>query len=95
MLQARSVSRAFRGVQALDDVQLTLRAGEVHALMGQNGAGKSTLIRILTGACKPDRGTIELAGSIVHPSTPLEANQLGISTVHQEASLCPSSLVYH
>ena len=62
MLEARDIARAFPGVQALAGVELTLRAGEVHALMGQNGAGKSTLIKVLTGVYAPDAGTIELLG---------------------------------
>jgi len=90
VLQARDISRAFPGVQALADVQLTLRAGEVHALMGQNGAGKSTLIRILTGVHAPDAGSIELLGQSVAPRSPLHAQELGISAVHQESHLLPN-----
>jgi galactofuranose transport system ATP-binding protein len=93
LLRARGVCRAFRGVQALQDVPLGLRAGEVHVLMGQNGAGKSTLIRVLAGACAPDAGTIELSGSVIQIRSPLHAQQLGISTVYQEASLCPNLTV--
>ena len=67
VLRARDISRAFPGVQALSGVELTLRAGEVHALMGQNGAGKSTLIKVLTGVYAPDAGSIELLGNAVTP----------------------------
>jgi simple sugar transport system ATP-binding protein len=77
-------------VQALDDVSLCLRAGEVHALMGQNGAGKSTLIKVLTGVCPAERGTIELDGAVIEPTSPLHAQQLGLSTVYQEVNLCPN-----
>ena len=90
VLRARDICRAFPGVQALDGVQLTLRAGEVHALMGQNGAGKSTLIRLLTGVYQPDAGNIELLDRAVAPRSPLHAQQLGISAVHQESHLLPN-----
>ena len=90
MLRARDISRAFPGVQALAGVDLTLRAGEVHALMGQNGAGKSTLIKILTGVEVPDAGHIELAGQPITPETPVHAQRLGISAVHQESHLLPN-----
>jgi simple sugar transport system ATP-binding protein len=80
-------------VQALDDVELCLRSGEIHALMGQNGAGKSTLIKVLTGVCAPDSGTIELDGQRIEPASPLHAQQLGISTVYQEVNLCPNLTV--
>jgi simple sugar transport system ATP-binding protein len=80
-------------VRALDNVDLCLRAGEVHALMGQNGAGKSTLIKVLTGVCPPETGTIELEGRAIQPVSPLHAQQLGISTVYQEVNLCPNLTV--
>jgi len=90
VLQARDISRAFPGVQALAGAGLTLRAGEVHALMGQNGAGKSTLIKVLTGVYAPDAGSIELLGQPIAPKSPLHAQQLGISAVHQESHLLPN-----
>jgi simple sugar transport system ATP-binding protein len=90
ILQARGISRGFPGVRALNNVDLCLRAGEVHALMGQNGAGKSTLIKVLTGVCPADAGTIELCGQPIRPTSPLEAQRLGISTVYQEVNLCPN-----
>lgn len=90
VLQARDISRDFPGVRALDNVQLTLRAGEVHALMGQNGAGKSTLIKVLTGAYPPTAGTIEVDGKCIQPQSPLDAQHCGISTVYQEVNLCPN-----
>jgi len=90
VLAARGISRAFPGVQALDGAELTLRVGEVHALMGQNGAGKSTLIKVLTGLYAPDAGRIELSGNPVTPRSPLHAQELGISAVHQESHLLPN-----
>jgi len=90
VLRARDISRAFPGVQALSGVELTLRAGEVHALMGQNGAGKSTLIKVLTGVHAPDAGSIELSGLLVSPESPIHAQELGISAVHQESHLLPN-----
>ena len=93
VLRARGIGRGFPGVRALDDVDLCLRAGEVHALMGQNGAGKSTLIKVLTGVHPPDAGSIELDGRTIRPASPLAAQQLGISTVYQEVNLCPNLTV--
>ena len=95
VLEARGIARAFPGVQALAGVDLTLRAGEVHALMGQNGAGKSTLIKVLTGLCAPDAGSIKLfdrsnQGAEVALRTPQQAQRLGISAVHQESHLLPN-----
>jgi simple sugar transport system ATP-binding protein len=93
ILRARGIRRGFPGVRALDDVQLCLRAGEIHALMGQNGAGKSTLIKVLTGVCPPEAGVIELEGRVIEPVSTLHAQQLGISTVYQEVNLCPNLTV--
>jgi galactofuranose transport system ATP-binding protein len=90
VLQARGLGKHFAGVAALEDVDLILRAGEVHALMGQNGAGKSTLIKLLTGVIRPDSGEMWVNGQAVSPSNPAEAQRLGISTVYQEVNLCPN-----
>jgi galactofuranose transport system ATP-binding protein len=90
VLRAQGIGRSFPGVQALSNVGLCLRAGEVHALMGQNGAGKSTLIRVLTGVCAAQSGTIELNGVTIQPTSPLDAQRLGLSTVYQEVNLCPN-----
>jgi simple sugar transport system ATP-binding protein len=90
ILEARGLTRAFTGVVALRDVDFTLRAGEVHAVMGQNGAGKSTLIKVLTGVFPPDRGELRLHGAPIAPSSPAAAQHLGISTVYQEVNLCPN-----
>jgi simple sugar transport system ATP-binding protein len=85
----RGISKAFRGVQALKGVDFTVRAGEIHALMGENGAGKSTLIKVLTGVHPRDSGDVLLAGQSVSPQAPREAEELGISTVYQEINLIP------
>ena len=90
VLEARGLTRSFSGVPALQGVDLRLRAGEVHALMGQNGAGKSTLIKLLTGVYAPDAGTLLLNGREAQPTTPAAAQRLGISTVYQEVNLCPN-----
>lgn len=88
LLELRGVSKSFVGVKALHEADLCLRAGEVHALMGQNGAGKSTLIKVLTGVFPADAGTMTLAGESIRPASPREAQALGIATVYQEVNLC-------
>ena len=82
------IAKSFPGVVALEDVDFSLRAGEIHALMGENGAGKSTLIKVLTGVEQPDHGTIELDGKLVQVWSPQHSQELGISTVYQEVNLC-------
>lgn len=89
VLAVRGLSKTFPGVRALDDVDLTLHAGEVHALIGENGAGKSTLIKLLTGVYRPDAGEITFQGEKVSFATPLEAQKAGISTIYQEVNLIP------
>lgn len=86
-VQMRGVCKRFPGVVALDDVDLTLVPGEVHALLGENGAGKSTLVKILTGAISRDDGEIVVGGRSVNFSTTAEAAKVGISTVFQEVNL--------
>ena len=90
VLEARGLTRRFTGVLALSGVDFRVRAGEVHALMGQNGAGKSTLIKLLTGVYPADAGELTLNGETIHPSSPAAAQRLGISTVYQEVNLCPN-----
>jgi galactofuranose transport system ATP-binding protein len=90
VLEMRGVGKSFVGVLALQDAQLDLWPGEVHAVMGQNGAGKSTLIKVLTGVYPPDSGTMRLAGGEIRPDSPQAAQALGISTVYQEVNLCPN-----
>jgi len=89
LLAMRGISKGFPGVQALRNVDFTVRRGEVHALMGENGAGKSTLIKVLTGVYRRDDGAIDLDGQAVHPGSPKHAEALGISTVYQEVNLIP------
>lgn len=82
------ITKEFPGVKALSNVHLKLYPGEVHALMGENGAGKSTLIKVLTGVYSIDEGNVTLEGKPIHVTNPLEAQNLGISTVYQEVNLC-------
>jgi len=89
LLVALGLSKSFGATKALADVQLALQPGEVHALLGENGAGKSTLLKILAGTQKADSGTMELAGLAYAPSTPQEAQALGVAFVSQEPALCP------
>ena len=92
VLTMRGITMTFPGVKALDNVDLTLRKGEIMALMGENGAGKSTLIKCLTGINAFDAGEIHvdgIDGPVVNHST-LDAQKKGISTVYQEVNLCPN-----
>ena len=89
LLEVHGLSKAFAGVQALDQATLSVAGGEVHALIGQNGAGKSTLIKVLTGAHRRDAGSIELSGQPVEFSSPLDAQRGGIATIYQEVNLLP------
>ncbi len=88
LVTMKGVAKSFPGVVALEDVDFSLRKGEIHALMGENGAGKSTLIKILTGVEHPDKGLIELEDKPVQVRSPQHSQQLGISTVYQEINLC-------
>jgi inositol transport system ATP-binding protein len=92
-LQACDMSKAFAGVQALKDVSLDLRAGEVHALMGENGAGKSTLVRIVAGLCAADTGKLRVGGQDVLIKTPYDAMRHGIAMIHQELMPVPHMTV--
>ena len=93
VLEMKGISIQFPGVKALDNVDFSLKRGEVHALLGENGAGKSTLIKCLTGVHHMDTGTIVLDGKEIKPSTPQAAIDMGISTVFQEVNLCPNLTV--
>jgi monosaccharide-transporting ATPase len=90
LLGLQGIDKSFGPVKALDRAALTLRAGEIHALMGENGAGKSTLIKVLTGVHAPDAGTLVLDGQPIAPRSPRDAEQIGISTVYQEVNLIPT-----
>lgn len=92
LLEMRGIYKSFPGVKALQNVDFTLREGEIHALMGENGAGKSTLIKVLTGVHVKDKGDIFIKGheGAVQIHSPQEAQKVGISTVYQEISLCPN-----
>lgn len=87
VLSAEHVTKRFGGITALDDAQLEVRKGEIHALVGANGAGKSTLIKIITGAYTNDEGKIHLEGKEINVKSTFEARALGISAVYQEFSL--------
>jgi ribose transport system ATP-binding protein len=88
-LKLAKIHKSFGPTIALDGVDLELRQGEVHALIGENGAGKSTLMNIVAGSLRPDEGTMELHGKPYTPSNPLDARTHGIALIHQELSLCP------
>ncbi|HMQ51290.1 MAG TPA: sugar ABC transporter ATP-binding protein [Anaerolineae bacterium] len=90
ILTMQNISKTFPGVQALANVDFSLRKNEIHALMGENGAGKSTLIKVLTGVERQDSGTILLEGKEILAKSPLHAQALGISPVYQEINLCPN-----
>ncbi len=89
VLELRHINKAFPGVQALSDMNFTLRKGEVHALLGENGAGKSTLIKIMSGAYRPDSGEIVIGGAPVVFTSPRDSIQAGIGVVYQEVSVFP------
>src|SRR5438045_1535811 len=89
ILELRGITKQFPGVLANDHVDLDLRRGEVHALLGENGAGKSTLMNILYGLYHPDEGQIVVKGKPVRISSPKEAIELGIGMVHQHFMLIP------
>ena len=92
VLEMRGICKYFPGVRALQDVDFTLRKGEIHALMGENGAGKSTLIKVLTGVYPKDGGAVHIEGvdgaAVIR--SPQDAQNAGISTVYQEITLCPN-----
>ena len=93
LLNAQHINKSFSGVQVLRDVQFTLRAGEVHALLGENGAGKSTLLKTLFGIYKPDSGTLSVNNQPVTLSSPRDAQDRGIAMIHQELALIPELTV--
>src|SRR5438270_5662943 len=93
LLQAINVTKSYAGVHALKSASFELRAGEVHALIGENGAGKSTLIKIITGAVEPDGGEIKVEGRLVTHNSPRVARQLGVVAIYQQPALFPELTV--
>jgi ribose transport system ATP-binding protein len=93
LLEMTGIRKAFPGVKAISSGSFDLRAGEIHALVGENGAGKSTLIKVLTGVHRSDAGQITLNGTQVSFSSPLEARRTGIATIYQEFTLVPALTV--
>jgi ABC-type sugar transport system ATPase subunit/ribose/xylose/arabinose/galactoside ABC-type transport system permease subunit len=89
VLECRSVTKTFPGVLALDQVDLSILPGEIHALVGQNGAGKSTLVKTLTGVYPPDSGELRASGEVISMRSPDDAAQHGIAIVHQDSPLVP------
>ncbi|MBN1284269.1 MAG: sugar ABC transporter ATP-binding protein [Anaerolineae bacterium] len=90
LLETQGLTKSFIATLALSEVDFTLHAGEVHALLGENGAGKSTLIKLITGVHPKDAGTILLEGKVIEPRSPGHAQELGISAVYQEINLIPT-----
>jgi rhamnose transport system ATP-binding protein len=93
LLRLTSITKSFGGVQALRGVSFELRAGEVHALVGENGAGKSTLVKVITGAHVPDSGTVEIRGRVIDHNAPSVARSLGIAVIYQQPALFPDLTV--
>src|SRR5438552_2358391 len=89
LLEAKSITKAFAGVQALKGVSFDLLEGEVHALVGENGAGKTTLIKIMTGAVKADSGVLSVSGQTLKHNDPAIARSLGIAAIYQQPTLFP------
>lgn len=92
-IEMKEIKKHFAGVKALDGAMLRVRAGEIHALVGENGAGKSTLMKMLAGALKRDAGNIYIDGKAENIATPREAHRLGIATIYQEFMLAPDLTV--
>ncbi|MEO6528466.1 MAG: sugar ABC transporter ATP-binding protein [Gemmatimonadaceae bacterium] len=88
-LRVHGIAKRYGATVALDGVDLAIRSGEVHALLGENGAGKSTLMGVLAGAVHADRGEMSLEGERYAPHSPHDARRRGVTLIHQELSLCP------
>jgi rhamnose transport system ATP-binding protein len=93
LLEVRDIEKTFPGVRALSGVSFEVRAGEVHALLGENGAGKSTLIKIISGVYEPDGGSILIGGRETRFSSPEDAKRAGVATIYQELLLFPELTV--
>src|ERR1700730_7082551 len=89
-LRATGMRKRFGGIEVLHGVDLELRPGEVHSLLGENGAGKSTIINMLSGRLSPDAGRVELNGEKVEFKNPLSARNAGISIIAQELEVVPT-----
>ena len=89
LLELRGIGKSFPGVRALAGVDLDVRAGEIHAIVGENGAGKSTLMNVLSGVYPPDEGALVLDGAAVRFKDPRDAQDHGVAMIHQELSLAP------
>ncbi|MEA3148517.1 MAG: hypothetical protein QOI53_4165, partial [Verrucomicrobiota bacterium] len=87
--EVRDISKSFLGTQALKKVSLSVRAGQVHAVIGENGAGKSTLMNIISGKMQPDSGELLRDGKALNFRSPQDAHRAGIAMAPQELSLCP------
>lgn len=90
LLEMRGITKTFPGVKALDNVDFSLDAGEIHGLLGMNGAGKTTLMRVLLGIYPKDSGSIYIDGKLVEIKNPVTARKFGITMVHQELALMPN-----
>src|SRR5258706_12286648 len=95
LVSMEGIEKSFPGVRPLDQCRFELRAGEVHALVGENGAGKSTLMKVLAGVYTCDAGAIRLGGRPGAIATPRAARDLGISIIHPELNLMPPLTVAH
>lgn len=87
VIEMLNIRKAFPGIVANDNINLQVKKGEIHALLGENGAGKSTLMNVLFGLYQPERGEIRVRGEKVHINSPNKANDLGIGMVHQHFML--------
>ena len=93
LLETQGISKSFSTVKVLSDINLKIRKGEIHALLGENGAGKSTLMKILTGVLEADQGTILYRGKTLKINHPREIHDYGIGIVYQEFNLLPDLTV--
>src|SRR5437867_3312905 len=89
LVEMAGINKSYGGVHACRDIDFTIHAGEVHALLGENGAGKTTLMRVLSGDISDYEGTVTIAGEPVHFSAPVDAQRAGVAMIHQELDLVP------